>query len=340
MATTFLSAPRGYPYTTWVQRYGGRPPYTWSISAGALPTGLALDANGNVTGTVDPYATLGAWNFTVRLTDGIGRYGEKAFTINVVPGDDMPLPRLTYTSVTQVSVGAAPGDPGSPTIRCILQDNVERTVAGPLTWDITVAGQGGRDAGAEGASEWWYLYLVPQTAAPTTTLAIIGSKTAPTAGGPTGYTNYRYVGAVYNDAGSNLVKFWQRVRDLFEWDIFQAAESIDAAGTDATNQSVNLTAYVPACAATVTGVVQFETSDAINVVYVDLYNEGYVGGSDTTKLTCFASQYGSLGACATLTFEVPIIDATPAIARRRRAGGGAGPAFYRMRLTGYRDAYL
>jgi hypothetical protein len=50
-----------------LQAIGGTPPYTWSISAGLLPTGLTLNAStGAITGT--PTAT-GTSNFTVKVTD-------------------------------------------------------------------------------------------------------------------------------------------------------------------------------------------------------------------------------------------------------------------------------
>lgn len=82
--TTFPNATRGAVYpSVFVQRYGGRPPYAWTLSAGALPTGLTLSGNGFVSGTCDAAAALGAYNFTVRLTDALGRIAEKAFTLTV-----------------------------------------------------------------------------------------------------------------------------------------------------------------------------------------------------------------------------------------------------------------
>lgn len=82
MATTFPSVAQGASYSVFVQHYGGRPPYSWTVSAGALPTGLTL-SGGFVAGTVDGACTTGVWPFTVRFTDGQGRYSEKAFDITV-----------------------------------------------------------------------------------------------------------------------------------------------------------------------------------------------------------------------------------------------------------------
>jgi hypothetical protein len=84
-------------YLEELQGWGGRPPYTWSISEGSLPTGLDLDtATGKISGT--PTET-GSWTFTVRLTDSTTptpEYVEKQFTIHVVelkvtPGPANPL---------------------------------------------------------------------------------------------------------------------------------------------------------------------------------------------------------------------------------------------------------
>ncbi len=53
-----------------IAAFGGRPPYTWSISSGALPPGLALNAaTGVVSGTA---TTPGSFSFMVGLSDSIG----------------------------------------------------------------------------------------------------------------------------------------------------------------------------------------------------------------------------------------------------------------------------
>src|SRR5262249_9903186 len=54
------------PYMATVAASGGTPPYSFSISTGSVPTGLTLDATGNLAGT--PTAT-GRFMFTVQVTD-------------------------------------------------------------------------------------------------------------------------------------------------------------------------------------------------------------------------------------------------------------------------------
>ncbi|MBM2832153.1 MAG: putative Ig protein [Dehalococcoidia bacterium] len=65
--TSLAGGTKNVAYSATVQAVGGTIPYTWSISAGALPAGLALNpATGAITGT--PTAA-GNFSFTVRVTD-------------------------------------------------------------------------------------------------------------------------------------------------------------------------------------------------------------------------------------------------------------------------------
>ncbi|MCZ6688265.1 MAG: Ig domain-containing protein [Planctomycetota bacterium] len=66
--TTLPDGERGLAYSATIQGTGGLAPYTWTISAGALPPPLTLDASsGVISGT--PSAT-GIHDITVDLTDG------------------------------------------------------------------------------------------------------------------------------------------------------------------------------------------------------------------------------------------------------------------------------
>src|SRR5262249_8242231 len=59
---------------------GGEGPSTWSVSSGALPDGVTLNAGGQLTGT--PVVT-GTFTFTVRGTDVNGCFGEVTVTLIV-----------------------------------------------------------------------------------------------------------------------------------------------------------------------------------------------------------------------------------------------------------------
>lgn len=56
---------------------GGTAPYTWSVSAGALPTALTLSSSGLVSGT---FTTAGAWTFTITATDSTSATGSATFS--------------------------------------------------------------------------------------------------------------------------------------------------------------------------------------------------------------------------------------------------------------------
>ena len=63
---TLANAAAEAPYAHTFAASGGTPPYTYSLSAGALPAGLALSSAGTLSGTP---AAAGTFNFTVKATD-------------------------------------------------------------------------------------------------------------------------------------------------------------------------------------------------------------------------------------------------------------------------------
>ena len=102
----------GAPYpSTQLTASGGATPYTWSVTAGSLPTGLApLSSTGVISGT--PSAT-GTFQFTVQVKDSVGNTNTAALAITVnaslqvttssVPTDvDAGVP---YTSTTLTATG-------------------------------------------------------------------------------------------------------------------------------------------------------------------------------------------------------------------------------------------
>jgi Putative Ig domain/Cep192 domain 4 len=58
------------------------PPYTWTLSGGALPAGLTLAPSGQITGSA---TTVGVSTFTVSATDSTGKTATQQFSINVTP---------------------------------------------------------------------------------------------------------------------------------------------------------------------------------------------------------------------------------------------------------------
>jgi hypothetical protein len=111
----------GASYSAKLAATGGKSPYTWSITAGALPTGLKLHPNGLINGT--PTA-VGTADFTVTVTDSetpaATASANESITVNVVP--------------LAVTTAVLPTAPGGASYSATL------TATGgikPYTWSIT-----------------------------------------------------------------------------------------------------------------------------------------------------------------------------------------------------------
>ncbi|HMY72793.1 MAG TPA: putative Ig domain-containing protein, partial [Blastocatellia bacterium] len=75
---TLSAGTRGAAYSQSFTQTGGAGTITWSISAGALPTGLTLSAAGVLSGTP---TVGGTFNFTVRAAASNGCSGTRAYTL-------------------------------------------------------------------------------------------------------------------------------------------------------------------------------------------------------------------------------------------------------------------
>jgi uncharacterized protein YhjY with autotransporter beta-barrel domain len=77
------------PYAQAITATGGAPSYTYAITAGSLPSGLALTSNsGALSGTTNQ---VGNFSFTITATDQFGQTGSRAYAISIAP------PTLTMT---------------------------------------------------------------------------------------------------------------------------------------------------------------------------------------------------------------------------------------------------
>ena len=74
------SARQNARYSRTLLAGGGDPPYAFSVVAGALPAGVALDAYGVIGGTP---TVPGEFKFTVRVTDGEAKKSEQAYSLRV-----------------------------------------------------------------------------------------------------------------------------------------------------------------------------------------------------------------------------------------------------------------
>jgi hypothetical protein len=83
VTSTLPAAVKGVSFNQQLNAAGGKAPYTWSVTAGALPGGLSLAApTGVISGT--PNAT-GSFSFTVTATDADSHTASKPLSITVAP---------------------------------------------------------------------------------------------------------------------------------------------------------------------------------------------------------------------------------------------------------------
>jgi hypothetical protein len=81
VTSSIQSAVKEVNFAQQLNAAGGRPPYTWSISGGALPGGLSLGATtGMISGTPN---SAGNFSFTVTATDADSQTTIKSFSITV-----------------------------------------------------------------------------------------------------------------------------------------------------------------------------------------------------------------------------------------------------------------
>jgi hypothetical protein len=110
IATLLLPAGTvGQPYTATVMAYGGSAAgYTWSITAGTLPGGLALGASGTPDTTITGTPTVsGLETFTVQVMDSLGDVTTATLQIDVLAG---PLSISTAPNLADGTVGQAYGE--------------------------------------------------------------------------------------------------------------------------------------------------------------------------------------------------------------------------------------
>ncbi|MER8830136.1 putative Ig domain-containing protein [Mesorhizobium sp. M0938] len=107
------SATASNAYSQSVSATGGTAPYSFTVSAGALPPGVSLTSGGTLAGTP---TTAGSFNFTVTATDANGFTGARAYALSVgaptimvapsaLPSDFAGVP---YAQTFSASGGAAP----------------------------------------------------------------------------------------------------------------------------------------------------------------------------------------------------------------------------------------
>jgi len=116
--TTLPGATTGVAYNQSLVSTGGSTPFTWSVSAGALPNGLSLSSAGVISGT--PSAT-GTFTFTARVAAGNGTTATRSLTI-------------TVTAPVSITTAAPPGGSVGAAYNLALAATGATT---PYTWGIS-----------------------------------------------------------------------------------------------------------------------------------------------------------------------------------------------------------
>ena len=107
-------------YTLTLQSAGGTPPFTWAVTAGALPAGLSLTAaTAQIGGTP---TTSGVASFTIGITDSNGATASQQYKLTVNPSPAIttasPLPAGTVSASYKLTLQSTGGTP-------------------PFTWAVT-----------------------------------------------------------------------------------------------------------------------------------------------------------------------------------------------------------
>jgi hypothetical protein len=111
--TSLPTGTQNTAYTTTLAATGGTAPYTWSLSSGTLPTGLALaSSTGVISGA--PSAT-GVSNFTVQVSDANSATATQALSLNVTASPIVTTASLpvatqngSYSATLAASGGTTP----------------------------------------------------------------------------------------------------------------------------------------------------------------------------------------------------------------------------------------
>ena len=94
-------------YSQTITAMGGVAPYQWSITGGALPAGLTLNAStGVVSGSPSALAAPASYSLTVQARDAKGCVGTKSYTL-VLQCPGIAMTPTTLSAATQLSAYSA-----------------------------------------------------------------------------------------------------------------------------------------------------------------------------------------------------------------------------------------
>lgn len=202
--TTVPGGTVAIPYSQTLSATGGIAPYTFAISAGALPPGMSLSGAGVLSGA--PTAS-GTFNTTVTATDANGQTGARAYAVQVaaptivVTPATLPSPAqgLAYSATFSASGGVAPYSFSAtgtlpPGLSLTTGGVLSGTPSAPGTSTFTVlATDSSGGAGPHSGSQSYTLSTsagpsIDQTSVPAATVGSAYSTTLSATGGTAPYS--------------------------------------------------------------------------------------------------------------------------------------------------------
>ena len=170
--TTVPDGTTGTAYTTSITATGGTAPYTWSLSSGTLPTGLALGTSttNSVTISGAPTSAQQSASFTVQVKDSAAKTATKAFTMNVTS--------TISVAITNKRAGIAPAAAAVKFDATVQNDNAHQGV----TWTLKANGADCSPACGTltGATDVLVIYTPPATlpSSPNNSVTLTASSVA------------------------------------------------------------------------------------------------------------------------------------------------------------------
>jgi len=125
----------GTAYSNQLTVTGGTSPFTWSVSAGALPAGLTLSSSGLLSGTP---TTVGSSTFTVQVVDGSGQSATESVTLVVTDKPAAPAAPTATAGITSATVSwVAPANNGSAITGYVVTPYKAGVAQTPVSYDAT-----------------------------------------------------------------------------------------------------------------------------------------------------------------------------------------------------------
>jgi Domain of unknown function (DUF4082)/Bacterial Ig domain len=126
-------------YSATLSATGGKPPYAWSLSSGAWPSGLVLGTSGTISGTP---RSAGDFRFTVQVKDAAGNSATRNLSINIgtpTPAVAIGTPANGTTVAGRVSVTGTASDSVSLTsVQVEVDGRTYASASGTNNWTASV----------------------------------------------------------------------------------------------------------------------------------------------------------------------------------------------------------